>query len=78
MENKPKKTVLKNKVKLFKNENFIGNQKVIIEEDKDEGQPWVLIEHNNEALSLSFENIENLIKLYNDAKKQFFKDENNA
>ena len=61
-------TNFKQVVKLFSDEEITGIQEVYIEKENGE-QPWIVIEHSGNELSLSLDNWESLNQLVMNAKK---------
>jgi hypothetical protein len=54
-------------VKQFSDEDFLTQQTFTIDDDF-EGEPWVVVEHDSQELSLSLENWNKLVELANKMK----------
>ena len=62
------KSSCKQRVKLFKDEKFIGIQEVILDPN-DECEPWLNIDHAGADISLSVSNWDSLVELVEKVKK---------
>jgi len=63
------KIIEEQEVKLFSDEDTVDNQSVLIDMD-DPLEPWMIVSHCGEELSMSLTNWNRLVRLVNKAKAQ--------
>jgi hypothetical protein len=64
-----KEIKLVKEVKLFSDQDTLVNQSVIIDMN-DELEPWCVISHNGDEISMSLKNLKSLIELVEIAKSR--------